>query len=459
MMKTETMDPTLVEESQGAKQETLSVNTSLNSLQDRSAAVLVILSFVSLFISYVTSIFVARSLGPVGFESYAVAIATLTLLSTLSESGAGKAAIQILPVYQASSKWQFMSGFWRFSIKLVLLVSCSMGLLVLLGDISQQRDTEDHAILIAALFLPAAALSSVFIDFLMAIRAPILGATIARLVIPATTLILMILGMRFMGSFTAPDAVACFGIGSVLGVVLAGLAYQKRSSAELVDASPELDRPYWLRECLTFLTLATLASWIFRSSVIALDLLSLPPEDVASFAAAAETGGLILLLSKSTDKYFQPYLAVFIERHAWSEGNAMRKRRLIWVGATCTVFLCIILVAGKSILRLYGSSFVSGYPALVLIATGCCFWSMFSLAPAYLKFSGLNRLVLIVTASGALAMITLTLILGYWWGTMGAGIAFCVVLTSTSLTFLGLARKHYLKQMRESAGVGSTSTV
>ena len=195
MMKTETMDPTLVEESQGAKQETLSVNTSLNSLQDRSAAVLVILSFVSLFISYVTSIFVARSLGPVGFESYAVAIATLTLLSTLSESGAGKAAIQILPVYQASCKWQFMSGFWRFSIKLVLLVSCTMGLLVLLGDISQQRDTEDHAILIAALFLPAAALSSVFIDFLMAIRAPILGATIARLVIPATTLILMILGI------------------------------------------------------------------------------------------------------------------------------------------------------------------------------------------------------------------------------------------------------------------------
>lgn len=148
--------------------------------------------------------------------------------------------------------------------------------------------------------------------------------------------------------------------------------------------------------------------------MIALDLLSLAPKDIASFAAAAETGGLILLLSKSTDKYFQIYLAVFIERHAWSEGIAMRKRRLIWVGAKCTVFLSIIVLAGKPILGLYGNSFVSGYPALVLIATGCCFWSMFSLAPAYLKFSGLNRLVLIVTATAALAMITLTLILGYW---------------------------------------------
>ena len=92
------------------------MNTGTNSIQDRSAAILVILSFISLAISYATSILVARSLGPVGFESYAVAIATLTLLSTLSESGVGKLAIQMLPVYQASGKWQLTAGFWRFSI-------------------------------------------------------------------------------------------------------------------------------------------------------------------------------------------------------------------------------------------------------------------------------------------------------------------------------------------------------
>ena len=422
------------------------MNTSENSLQDRSAAILIVLSFASLFIGYATSIFVARSLGAAGFESYVVAIATLTLLSTLAESGAGKAAIQILPVYQASAKLHLISGFGRFSSQLVLLVSCSMGILVLIGDISQEDATEDHAILIAAIFLPAAALSSVCIDFLMAIRAPILGAVIARLIIPTTTLMLMMLGTRFLGSFTAPWAVGCFGLGSLLGAVLAGLAYRNRSPVKALDKTPEFDRPYWIRECVTFLTLATFASWIFRSSVIALDLLSLPPEDVASFAAAAETGALILLLSKSTDKYFQPYLAVFIERHAWSEGIAMRKRRLIWVSATCAVFMSIILLAGKPILRLYGESFVTGYPALILIAAGCCFWSMFSLAPAYLKFSGLNRLVLIVTATAALAMITLTLLLGYWWGTTGAGLAFSLVLTSTSFAFLWLARQHFRKQ-------------
>ena len=236
------------------------MKTSENGLQDRPAAVLVMLSFVSLLISYITSIFVARSLGPAGFETYVVAIATLTLLSTLSESGAGKAAIQILPVYQASDKWHLMSGFSRFSIHLVLLVSCLMALLVLLGDMSQQRAIEEHAILIAALFLPAAALSGVFIDFLMAVRAPILGAAIARRVIPGTTLVLMMLGMHFMRSFTAPWAVACFGLGSVLGVSIAAFTYHKQSSSEVLGATPEFDRPYWIRECLTFLTLATFAS-------------------------------------------------------------------------------------------------------------------------------------------------------------------------------------------------------
>ena len=134
-------------------------------IQDRSAALLVILSFISLAISYATSILIARTLGPVGFESYAVAIATLTLLSTLSESGVGKLSIQMLPVYEASKKWNLTAGFWRFSISLVLLVSCAMVLMILLGDLSQQRENEDHAILIAALFLPAAALAGMAIDF------------------------------------------------------------------------------------------------------------------------------------------------------------------------------------------------------------------------------------------------------------------------------------------------------
>jgi len=418
-------------------------------MQDRSAAILVMLAFLSLIISYATSILVARSLGPIGFESYAVAIATLTLLSTLSEAGVGKLAIQILPVYEATGKWQLTAGFWRFSIRLVLLISCIMGTLVLVGDLCQQRANEDHAILIAALFLPAAALAGVTIDFVMAIRFPIMGATIARVAIPTTTLVLMILGTQFIRPFNAPWAVACFGLGSVIGVALAMSVYRTQSPTKALSAIPTVDRPYWIRECVTFLTLATLVSWIFRSSVIALDLISLAPKDVASFAAAAETGSLILLLSKSTDKYFQPQLAVFIERHAWPESDAMRKHRLIWVGVTCIAFLTVIVTCGKTILSLYGESFVNGYPALVLIATGCCSWSMFSLAPAYLKFSGLNRLVLILTAASALTMTTLTLLLGSWLGTTGAGLAFCVVLTTTSLTFLWLARKHFRFQSRQ----------
>jgi len=415
-----------------------------NPKQDRSAALLILLSIVSLFIIYATSIFVARSLGPVGFESYVVAIATLTLLSTLSESGVGKLSIQMLPVYQASQQWQLTAGYWRFSLRLVLLVSTSLGLLVLLGDMSDQNANEDHAVLVAALFLPATALSGVALDFVMAIRAPLHGATIARLIMPSTTLLLMVVGTQLFDSFNAPWAVACYGFGSVVGVILALTAYRQRSSREVFTAQPAYDRLYWIRECLTFLALATLVSWIFRTSVITLDFLPLSSEDVASFAAAAETGCMILLLSKSTDKYFQPYLAVFIERHAWAEGVAMRQRRLIWVGAICLAFWLLMLFAGKAILGLYGETYVRGYPALCLISTGCCFWTMLSLSPAYLKFSGMNRLVLMITACAAFAMIGLTFLLGWKWGTTGAGIAFCVVLTVTSVTFLWLARGHFL---------------
>lgn len=412
-------------------------------VQNRESLLLVIFSLLSLGITYATSIVVARTLGPGGFERYAVAVATLTLLSTMAEPGVGKLSIQMLPGYEWAKQSDLAAGYWRYSIGLVLLVSIVLGLGIVAVDLIADREVDHHSLLMAAAFLPGLALAGVSIDFVMANRNPIHGAIIARIIVPACTLTLVFVVAFLHTSFSPALAVGCFGMGSVIGTILAAGVYCRKAAPEIFSIKPAYDRRFWFRECLTFLALTTLVSWIFKISLIILEALPVSSMELASFAAALETGCMILLISKSTDKYFQPSLSVMIEREAWEQGEIVRRRRWIFVGSVCLILMILVILLGKQILKLYGESFASGYPHLCLIAAGSCAWTLFSLSSSYLKSSGLNRLVLMVAASAAVLMACLTYGLGYYWGTIGGAMAFCVVLIGTSLAFRLLTIRQY----------------
>ena len=195
-----------------------------------------------------------------------------------------------------------------------------------------------------------------------------------------------------------------------------------------------------LRSILSALYFLAVVAYVPLAAAQALPIAEL---EVAWFAAAMETGCLILLLSKSTDKYFQPHISIMLEREAWDEGAKMRRRRLRWIGSACAAFLLLVFSLGKPILRLYGEPFEAGYPALCLIAIGACAWTMFSLAPAYLKFVGQSRFVFAATVCGAVAMAGLTGLLGIWHGATGAAGAFCIVLCSLAVTNLVHANRHF----------------
>ena len=99
----------------------MSINAGDDESHDRGAFLLVAFSLISVGIGYFTSIYVARTLGHDGFEDYAVAIASLALMSTLAEAGTGKFALRILPVYVGARRWSLASGYWRFSLRLIML--------------------------------------------------------------------------------------------------------------------------------------------------------------------------------------------------------------------------------------------------------------------------------------------------------------------------------------------------
>ncbi|MEM6691237.1 MAG: lipopolysaccharide biosynthesis protein [Planctomycetota bacterium] len=404
---------------------------------------LVLLSLISAAIGYITSITVAQILGADGFEHYAVAIASLAILSTIAEAGTGKFALKAWPEYITTGQLGLASGFVRFALTAVVVISLVILLVAATGESVEGNQFGDHAFGIAVCFLPGVALAGAGIDFVMASRRAIMGSFISRLFIPLLTFVTILFCAQLFSSFDSSWAAACFGMSSCIGASIAIVVFLRTSGQKLRSVTPAYQVRHWTWECTKYLSLAMLVTLTFRISLLVLEVLPVSEIEVSLFAAATETGCLILLLSKSTDKYYQPYISVMLMQQSWDEAVTMRRQRYKKIGIACLLFLGIVVFFGRRILGLYGEEFKDGYLALCFVAFGASTWTVFSLAPAYLKFVAKDQFVFLTNVFGAFAMATLTFTLGMHWGATGAAFAFCVVLCAVSLANLFVATKHF----------------
>ncbi len=403
--------------------------------EPRVAVILVVLTFIGVAFGYATSIVVARVLGPIGFEQYAVAIATLGVLSSVAEMGVGKNALKVLPGFEVSGQMSMASGYWRYSVVTLLVMSSTIAVAVIGWSLLHRGLPSGRPLAIAMLYLPFAAVSGAGIDFVMANRIAIGGAVIARIIVPGTTLLLLAIAWAVGLNVSISMMVAIYGSGCMIGSILALIVFWRSSPPEYFTAPPAYEVKGWLRQCIYFAVFALLSAALFRVSILVLETLPIDAVEVALMAAALDTGCLILLLAKSTDKLFQPQMSIVLVESDWEAGLKIRTKRFSIIGTACAMFLAVIWLFGKRILGLYGEEFEAAYPALVFVSMGASAWTLFSLSPIFLHFRGLSVYVLIVTAIAIVMLVALTAWFGVEYGAKGAGLAFGVVLLVTILVF------------------------
>lgn len=417
---------------------------------DLVPALMVVANIFAVGIGYGITIVLARNLTHYGFEQYVGTLATLGLLASLGEAGFGKYALKIVPVYVAHNSLGLLRGYLAYAFLGCIGVSLLVGGVTLLVELPMRTSTSERVILIALFFLPAMAGFGVAVDFLLSLRRAATATLIARIIVPATTLGL--LGVALASDRLSPYvAVLCFGLGSLLGMLLAAglsIAIVVPMAREAVVDFKLVD---WTRRGLSYMTVGFLISWIFKAPLVLAHHMPHGVNQLAILAPAFETGCLALLLSKSTDKYFQPTLSMVIEMQDWDYGAQVRRRRLALLGVGVSLYLATIFVFGKQILSLYGGDFESAYPALCVIAVGSSVWTIFSLAPSFLLYVGERKQLLVSLFVHGVLLAVLSASLMRYFGVMGSAVAYTVTVTSLAITNQQLAQR-YIRRTLGRAG-------
>ncbi|TWU57828.1 lipopolysaccharide biosynthesis protein [Rubripirellula reticaptiva] len=403
---------------------------------------LIALSVVGVFLTYAITIVLARHLSPDEFDDYIGAIVTVGLLASIAEAGFGKYALRIVPVYAATQDTALLRGYLRFAMLGAVGLGVVLGVAAAGAELSSLRGSKLTTTLIAIAFLPVFAAAGVVVDLLMSLQLPTVAMILSRVAMPLTTLVLVVISVRFF-TVTPLMALLCFSVGS-LSCVLLGTAIGKFHLRSYKSSEPPkyCFRP-WMIEGVTYLLFSFLIAWLFRSSLFIVHHLPHESNALAMLAPAFETGCLVILLSKSIDKYYQPALAIAMESGDWDGIVRLGRSRFMVLGIGIIAFIIVVLGFGDRILRLYGNQYATSYAELCLIALGSSAWTMFSLAPTFLLFSDQRKSLLVLLSIHAVMMFTLTIVLFSWYGAMGAAIAYTVTISSFATCNSVAAKRHF----------------
>ncbi len=417
--------------------------------QGKQTAVLLLFSLAFFALSYATAILIARRLGADGYDDYAVAISSATILATLAEMGTGKFAMRIMPVLVEKEQWSLAKGYKRFSAAWILVVSLVLALVVTVSEGFADGKFGNYALGLVILFLPAMAWVGAGTELVMANQAAIRAALITRVLVPGSTLALAAAWILSPYALTAPRAVLCYGAGWVAGLLAVLLILPQTTPREVRTASAEYQPRAWFTGALPFLFFALLATILAKVGVIVLEMVYPEEAMVAVYAVAADTGTFIYIVAKSTDKLFLPGISLMIERRDSAGLRRARVRRWTWLGAFCGGFLLVVFLFGKNILSLFGEEFVEGYTALCIIAIATSVWTLTSIAPSYLKYVQRSPLVVVATGLAVAAHVGLCFPLGYRFGATGAALSYAIPVVVLYTTLSIVANRH-LRQLNRS---------
>ena len=409
---------------------------------------LLLFSVGSFALTYATAILLARALGADGYDDYAVAVSAATILAALAELGMGKYAMRAVPAYVERGEWPLAKGYGRFAGISIGVAGFVIAAVVAASEGLEDLVLGDYALGIAILFLPAMAWVGAGTEFVMANQAPVRAAFVTRVLVPGSTLLLVI-GWGFSSrEMSAPGGALCYGLGWLAGLVAIAFFFQRTTHPQVRRAEPRFEVREWFARSMPFLFFALLLTVLAKVGVLVLEIVAQDEEAVALYSAAVETGTLIYIVAKSTDKLFLPQVSILIERKDVAAIQRGRIQRWIWLGSACVVFLLVVFLYGREILELFGPEFVGGYPALLIVAASTSVWTMVSLSPSYLKYVKKNAFVVVATAITVLVHIGLAFPLGYRYGATGAAISYAVAVIGLYGT-LSVAATRQLRRMGE----------
>lgn len=383
-------------------------------------------------LAFVTSVVLARLLGPSGYGVYAYVIALLYLLSIPASMGMSKLLIRNVSAYRARSEPGLTAGLLERSDQLVVAASIAVALIAYAASAGLSGDptsTKTRCFWIVLPALPLLVLARTKQSALQGLNRVVLGQLAENIVLPGFFLLLV--GVWWVAPRTELEPSTTVGLyvvstGFALGTALHLL--RKHLPSEVADSEAEYDTRQWMRSAVPLFLVAGLHVINSRTDVVMLGALA-DPESVGIYNVAARGAEFVVFFLSAAERAFGPTVASLYEY------DAKEKLQRLVTTLAQGVFLLSIPVAASFIFFgdwildfVYGPSYAEGHLALAILSGANLVAIALGAVSLLLIMTGHEREAAIGVGISAILNVVLNAVLIPFFGIAGAAVA-----TGTSL--------------------------
>jgi len=391
------------------------------------AAIAFALRVASAGLVFVLQVFLARTMDLGDYGSYVTAWTWLVMLGAFVPLGFAESAVRFVPRYRARGRHGSAAAFWRFGLRVVLLVSLLIaGAAVIVAAGGGLIDSRAGLmVLLVAAGLPFLAVQNFLEGMSRAhgwyrltsvpiyvIRPLLIMAGCGGLAWAGVSLSLVNVGAVVVG------AMALVSLGLFAAVVRALRSQTLPAGTNDVTGS----RRVWLKASLPLMLVSGMEDLLIYSDVLVLGAM-LEPEQVSIYFAAARA----LALAN-----FVYYAFYFVSARGFSISNALadrdRLQQAVWATTRATFWFTALavaatLAAGPWLLAAFGKGFAGGYGVMCILGAGLLARGLAGQSAELLITTGRQREILIAGMTALLFNVGLSVLLIPRYGIEGAAAA------------------------------------
>ena len=391
-----------------------------------------VLKFSYVGFTFISSVFLARLMGPAQYGVYSFVYALISLLSVPSEFGLPTLVIRETAQGMASRDHARVQGVWSWATRTTFGISLSLVILTLAGVWLLRAPLTNLRLITflwALILIPLIALGDLRGAALSGLQHVVTGQLPEFLLRPGIFALLLTGAWLIRGSsLTAPVAIILYVAASAVAFGVGAWLLWRATPAEVRHAVPHFEHHAWLVSALPLAFIGAM-QLINQQASILLQGLFLPDAQIGYFRVATQVSTLAALGLVGINAVVAPRFASL-----FAQKDMERLQRLVTSSARVILLFSVVLsigfvVLGIPFLRIFfGAPYTNAYlPMLILLAGQLVNSGMGSVA-TILNMTGYER----ETAKGMVfsAILNLVLNLGLIpvWGIAGSAVA-----TSASL--------------------------
>lgn len=384
--------------------------------------------------SLLSSVALARTLGPEAYGTYAFVLALVALLALPAQVGLPTLITRETAKAATLQDWGLLRGLWTWSGRFIVIASAFIIAAVVIGFVAFPDiiSSERRAAFAWGIWLvPLLALAAAREAALRGLKAIFFSALPDQILRPLMLAALVVgVGILAKDAPSAKTAMQLNLVAAGLAFVIGAILLLRKQPREASGSGPVITRQAeWLGAIIPFSLIAGLQ--VIRDNT---DILMLgywyDDTDVGLYRIALSIRTLVVFGLMALYLVAQPYIVT-----AFTAGDRRTLQRIVSAVATLSllssvVVALVIWLEGRFIIQLlFGEAFVGAYMPLAILAIGSVFHAFFGLGGGVLSMTGHEKYVMWASVASVALNVFGNALLIPPYGAIGAASATAISLT------------------------------